>query len=464
MGTALHRWAGTGAALLAMSVACAVRGQAGQRAGQQAAGPAATAPAGASAATGASHDPAALIAQLSSDNWAQRNAAQTALIAMGQAARKPLEDFLKTKPDEDLRARVEAALQKIDTNKSSGPSLITLHLTDRPVSEAIDALGQQAEAQLVLNDAPPAPAGDRHASIDLDRVPFWEAMKVLADRGGVWPDGVWDWSGNSQSGLVSTGTSFFDKPNAITGPLIILANTATIRSQMAYGRTTVSSGSFILELYVVAEPKIHVTEVTNTDWLKECVDENGKSLMVPEQQTAMRGFGGGRGGGFGRGGNRPVPVSGQTLNAILNCGSDTGRKIAHLRGELHVGVTEKMTIPNLVNAKGVSKTIGSYTVEVKDVALKGSQYQISLTLKGQNLQIDEIKSLLGTLHIGDAQGQGLAAQATGDLFPDRVELVISLAPGVAGRPPTMPNELDWTLPAQTGELVQKFDLQDLPLP
>ena len=290
---------------------------------------------------GGFRDPAVLIAQLSSDNWAERNAAQTALIAMGQAARKPLEDFLKTKPDEDLRTRVEAALQKIDSNRSSGPSLITLHLTDRPVSEAIDALAQQAQAQLVLNDAPPAPAGDRHTSIDLDRVPFWEAMKVLADRGGVWPDGVWDWSGNSQAGLVSTGTSFFEKPNAITGPFIILANTATIRSQMAYGRTTVSSGSFLLEMYVVAEPKIHVTDITNTDWLKECVDENGKSLMVPEQQTAMRGFGGGRGGGFGRGGVRSVPVSGQILNAILNCGSDTGRKIAHLRGELHVGVTRR---------------------------------------------------------------------------------------------------------------------------
>ena len=117
-----------------------------------------------------------------------------------------------------------------------------------------------------------------------------------------------------------------------------------------------------------------------------------------------------------------------------------------------------------MNAKGVSRTIGDYTVVIQDVALKANQYQVSLTLMGQNLQQDQVQSMVQLLHIADKEGHGFNLQAQGKMDSSRADLVISVIPLVAGKPPTPPDELDWPLPGQITELVQKFDLQDLPLP
>src|SRR5947209_669446 len=68
-----------------------------------------------------------LLAQLSSDNAAQRQHAQDQLVQLGVLAQPALERLVQQSTDEEALARARAALRLINENRLTGPTLVTLH-------------------------------------------------------------------------------------------------------------------------------------------------------------------------------------------------------------------------------------------------------------------------------------------------------------------------------------------------
>src|ERR1051325_6384190 len=88
------------------------------------------------------------IRQLSADDWQTRQKAQDALVQYGMDIRPRLAAVLHETKDEEARARVEAALRQIEENRTSGASLITLHMKGAKPGEIFAEISRQASAQL----------------------------------------------------------------------------------------------------------------------------------------------------------------------------------------------------------------------------------------------------------------------------------------------------------------------------
>src|SRR2546426_4606719 len=69
-----------------------------------------------------------LIRELSADDWQTRQKAQDALVQYGLDIRPRLSIVLRETKDEEARTRIEAALRQIEENRTTGASLITLHM------------------------------------------------------------------------------------------------------------------------------------------------------------------------------------------------------------------------------------------------------------------------------------------------------------------------------------------------
>src|SRR5437867_9901721 len=91
------------------------------------------------------------IRQLSADDWQTRQKAQDALVQYGLDIRPRLNRVLRETKDEEARTRVEAALRQIEENRTTGASLITLHMKAAKPSEVFAEISRQASAQLRLS-------------------------------------------------------------------------------------------------------------------------------------------------------------------------------------------------------------------------------------------------------------------------------------------------------------------------
>src|SRR3954470_7414751 len=69
-----------------------------------------------------------LVRELAAEPWQTRQKAQDALVQYGLDVRPRLQALLKETKDEEVRTRVEAALRQIEENRTTGASLITLHV------------------------------------------------------------------------------------------------------------------------------------------------------------------------------------------------------------------------------------------------------------------------------------------------------------------------------------------------
>src|SRR4051812_4348701 len=137
----------------------------------------------------------ALIAQLGDQQWAIRQSAQDQLIAMGQPVIPRLRQVAKESSNDEVRQRAEAAIAEINEIVLTGPSLITMHAKDMPARDAFAELSRQAGAN--LQPMPPELWELKtwpKISVDLDREPFWNALRAIGAQANVelrqWNDGL----------------------------------------------------------------------------------------------------------------------------------------------------------------------------------------------------------------------------------------------------------------------------------
>src|SRR4051794_34833224 len=93
--------------------------------------------------------PAALVLQLGSSRYAEREAAAGALERLGRLAIAPLRAARDSR-DPEIRTRAAALINKIEGALLTEPTLVNLDFEDCPVAEVVKAFSEQTGVKLGL--------------------------------------------------------------------------------------------------------------------------------------------------------------------------------------------------------------------------------------------------------------------------------------------------------------------------
>ncbi len=417
-------------------------------------------------------DVSRLVADLTSDDYNQRESAQVALVRMGPEAEGPLNEILRGEQSPEAQARVQQAIQQIEDNLHFGPSVITMHYKDEPLQTVLDDFSAQAGADLgVHRPSIEDFASQTTVSIDLDHATFWQSLRALNDACGLSPDLL------HQQGPMVLAThgdqriprvSMYSPVAQECGPMLIVPIGAREERTVEYGRGGgVSRSSLSLSLLFIIEPKLRIVGGINSDWMKQCVDEKGNSLMIGRRQNfaAMGGLWQGQ------------------LHANLADPPDIGEKIAKLDGELKFTVQSKS---NIVEVDGLDKDIDkaknlTNNMNGANVTLTGIQqqdggfpqqgvsYLVHLSIadkpNGRGPLGMLAQDLMNSIQLLDAQGEPFLPMI-GGRTPNSDEITLTF---VNSRPMNLGAQrqlakLRWEVTTETRQVDVPFELHDLALP
>lgn len=402
----------------------------------------------------------ALVDQLSDDSWQTRQEAQQQLVEIGEAARPLLLSVYQGSDDAEARARAEAALNQLEENRTSGTSFITIHLKNASPEQAFSELARQAHTHL-----PPTP-GDlwtsrpwNAADIDIDRRPFWEALREICGTFGVSPQN----RGSDASDLTIVagsggGRLGGDSPSVVSGPFLITASYINRSHYVDLNQPGNVRRNCNVQLLVAPEPKLKVLAGPYSAAIDEAVDEKGQSLRGPS--TTHDGM---------QMGNQGV----WSLSAALVPPARAGQKIAKLRGSgrfLVQARSESVEIANVLSAQDVTKTVGGKQFTLKKVQKSGDVFLVKLKIYRTGWDQREwlYTHPQENFALLDGEGRRLTRITAGPSAGVGDELDVSLQfqqqNWHGGEDAGEPAKLVWDVPVEVREVTVPFEFTDLPLP
>jgi len=415
------------------------------------------------------------IAQLTSDDWKQRQYAMEKLVALGDDAVPRLTKLADSADDGEVRTRAAAAIRQIEDNRIAGTSLITLKLDHVPVAQALAEIARQARAPLMTEPANLLLQKNlKPVSLNLDHRPFWDVMQTLCAQAELEVTGVSRHGREVGLGLTRGGTDWMEKPIVLGGPLLIRAD-RLIRVSTAHlkppGEVT---EEFTISLTAFAEPKLRVLDYSTTLRLEEVVDEKGNSLIPPADNNVPANVD-----VFGN--TREGSTSHWEIGATLHHPKGAGKRIVKFRASTALQVQTRAAVLELplAGSKNAARSVGGLRLNVK--TLDSSRCDLTIYRDGRSDA--EWYGVRMQLYAGEAQlldenGQVIARSQSGleaDESPDsqRLDLRMKFARESGGdegkearkKPASAEaSRLVWSFPLETRELVIPFELRDLPVP
>jgi hypothetical protein len=402
-----------------------------------------------------------LVAQLESPDWRRRDRAVPELVKLGDDARPALEELVRTTEVIDARTAAQDALNQIAANRLTGPSYVTLHLKDALPRDAFAELARQSFAELKPYPDNLWESGGQwqKVTIDVDRVPFWVAMRDLAGKSGV---ELREWNGGMR--LMRGGGVMAGGRPVYTGAFLIVANSLTRNQtvQLTNNGAGKTDDNFGLQLTAFAEPKLHVLRAGNMVKLEEATDDKGNSLL-PGPNAAPRYYGYYSGAGAWH------------LFANLQYPKEPGTKITRLRASATFTVqtkSQKIEVNNLPGVKEHVEAAGGTRVTIHEFKKAGdSQYQLRIAI-GQDAAGNGLWELMQNsihtrLRVLDAAGRtwdsrGWSTTSNNTELSMEITYVRGNSPD--GHPVGDPVKLEWEIPTDTRDLTVPFEFTDVPLP
>jgi hypothetical protein len=352
---------------------------------------------------------------------------------------------------------------------SLDPSVITMHYKDAPLQGVLEDFVHQAGADMGIERRQIVNyAKSRRISIDLDHADFWTALHAISDGAGLRPqpyltDSRMVFEANANANAMFGGFDMFSDAAKASGAFLIIPWECWLNRAVDYEQEGDSPSDFGMKLIVMPEPKLHVIGPANQQWMRECVDEEGQSLVGNSRQSRF--FETGRGWWW-------------IMRANLREIPHMGQRIARLRGELKFVVQSKselIEIDDPANLKDLTRTIGTRTITFKELANQNGQWRLRLSITDSAKPGGRpVANIFSGLQILDAQNQpyrqiGISLNRHGQQseaslifigyanngMMDRLGEVASLGP---------PKMLRWEVPTQTRLITVPFELNDLALP
>jgi hypothetical protein len=202
---------------------------------------------------------------------------------------------------------------------------------------------------------------------------------------------------------------------------------------------------------VIPEPKLHVIGASNFNWLRECVDDKGQSLVPPGINPRFV---------------RPMARRREwwwPLQVTFQPTPQMGTKIARLRGQLDFTAqtrSEIIEINDITHARDVTRNIGDMALTVRSCQKTNLNYQLSMTFQGLTSGDAMLQDFLTSVELVDDDGQAVRRQAFNTTpTPGGVLINIVFLPSM-----TTPTKLRWERTLEQKKLSVPFELDNLPLP
>ena len=313
----------------------------------------------------------ALIAQLGDDDWRKRESATKEIVKLGPPAKPRLGQLVVETKDEEVRTRAASAIAQIDDNKLIGPSIITIQGKGMTADKAFAELSRQGDAP-AYTTSPPNMLKDKSlkpADLDLKGVSYFEALETLCEKYGVY---VQDY-GDSMRLNRGRNHGQTDGLKAASGPFMLSCNYLNRSLNVSFrGGAAVkgaSSESLSVQMMLLVEPKIRLTQRSTKVTLEECVDDQGRAIKQSQNGGSY----------YGGNGNLPVMIE-------LQAPAADSLMIKHLKGKVDVAAivrSETIELTDLAAVKDVSKTVGGRECVVKGVKVDGQQCVVTLSVAGE---------------------------------------------------------------------------------
>jgi hypothetical protein len=406
-----------------------------------------------------------LIHRLGDSNFEKREAATKAIEILGPEALPALQKA-KDNPDPEIRARVATLIPKIIV----APQKITLHLKQRPLREALEAVAKREGYTLKVRDD-----SDRAgvlSDFDFDSVPFWVALDTICSQNGLVEDpyrqeprapGLDFWTGpapyvyhHGPFRLVATGFEADVRRSVNLAPYLNPAPSVSAALKIAKANASKSGPpmklatrweSFNMTFTFEAEPRLHIESAALAE-MKVAQDDKNHSLVWPlaPRVRAARSVWVRRGQSMAFSTSLDPPAPGATTMQVVK-----GVVAVKVGKEHHVRVISDQVL----SAKGVKCTENNATIEINEVRKTPSGYEIRYSLTGNRFGAPD-------LELTDSKG-GAFFRANYGINKDW-EGHVEFVPPLGSTPaPGEPTKLSWSW-WDTFEYHVPFEFRNLPLP
>jgi hypothetical protein len=336
------------------------------------------------------------------------------------------------------------------------PTLLTVHLRDKPLSDALQLI--TAQTGIVFDKNSPRPREgfpDPTISIDRDRAPFWEVMAELSRLGGVSPM----YRSAGRITLFPDEGRWGRQPAVLLGAIRINAFGIQSQKVIALGRSPKQSTSCQLQVEIEAEPKLTAVCVQNF-MLQAVTDQDGRAVATappPRFQSKIV--------NFSRG------------NAGFELSLDpapTVQRLALVRGSADVIIApdaRPAEVPDILHADHVKQQFGDLAVQVTCQTLpQDYSVQLIVDYNGDDEQFaKQLVQWIGSADIQLVDGAGVPypfpAGQSGNHGRRGVARTL-LFPRHPRRPPIpgAPEKLQWRMPTSFQLVPITFEFHDLDLP
>ena len=366
------------------------------------------------------------IAQLGDRDFRQREKAGAFLDAAGDAVLDQLQAALASTKDPEVARRLEVLAGRLDARRLVAPRLVTLHLKDAPLSDALASITAQTGYQFRVETAPErrpgreaGEPGDREisdatpVSADFENVPFMDALDRLCDGNDL------AHFNRDDGGVIEvTGQNLIDRHKTHTGIYRVTAarayssNAVALMAQPRNIRLRRDADGVQYGFIVECEPKVELYDVTDVS-ITEATDETGASAVPPPPPPNANA-------GYPR--RRDSEGKSYTKPFAVNLARPTRRSetLAKLRATLTVAVVAKTPLAGKVvgkdHFKGATLTNRLGTVELGEPALTPEGGTLTATVTRHELAEGGDESTTWADDIGhqlsvcDARGRPFAAQ------------------------------------------------------
>lgn len=401
------------------------------------------------------------IARLSSDDWKVRQRAQDELVAAGESAVPRLQELADRSADAEVRTRAQAATKLIAEARELGPSLLTIHLQDATPKAIFDEIAKQGRTQFSLwpsnlwNQR-----GWRRIDVDVDRRPFWEVTRDVCARTGCHLQQI---GSDRRLSIAQGGDNWTAGPAVASGPFMIVARSLSRSSNVDLAQPQNVQRDFSISFVVLPEPKLRILQSSYEAKVEVAVDDRGTSLVPttasPEAGELMN--------------NNSFPYN--VTARLSTAAPGGGKRIARLRCSTQFLVQTRrdvIEVPDLLNARNVTKTVAGRRLVVRSVQKNGEQYSVSVSLYRDDLSRadwEQFRSPSSQIQVLDAGGNAFSPRGWSGGGSDAemqytFEFARQPADGDESHRPGEPDKLVWELPLESRLMTIPFEFNDLPMP
>jgi len=397
-----------------------------------------------------------LLKGLCADDWLAREQAQTRLGQLDNNARPLLLNVMRQTKDEDVRARLEAAIHRIEDNSKTSPTLVSASLKNVTARQAFMEIAKQAGVRIDVSDL--ERQDEPRFSMDITPRPFWQAMRDLCLKTSLQPDIRGE---PAQIVIDSLPTRWCNRPMSTHGPFLIIADRIERDYKVDLSRPDELQHRFTLQLTAYSDPKLLVLKNARDTRLEEALDEHGNSLLPPAQQEY-------------------IPESSDyrgpwewKLNAKLHHPDGAGQRIALLRGAAQFLVRtqyETWELSQVMSVQNATRVIAGTRITIEGLSRTDEGY--TLRIRGQGALCglvspglaDQFEAIRRSIRLLDQNGRPFAVDFAGGSGREDWSYLFTFKPTPAQDATAEPGKLIWDVPTEAKFLVVPFEFKNLPLP